>query len=105
MRNNSHTLIKEKFRLHIKRSFFTPIEDRAALEQGPKRLCCLQPWRFSRHDRIKPSATWSHLTTDLAVSRSLDYRPPEVSSHSERFGEILFPTVTYIVSLNISIPF
>lgn len=42
----------------------------------PERLCCHHPGMFSRCSWIKPWATWSAVTADLAVSRMLDWRLP-----------------------------
>lgn len=46
----------------------------------PETLYHLHPWRFSRPQWIKPWATWSELIAYPALSRGLDYSPPELPS-------------------------
>ena len=47
----------------------------------PGRLSGHHPWRFSRPNWIKPWATWSDPIASPALSRRLDWRPPEVPSN------------------------
>lgn len=47
---------------------------------NPERVWTCYPWRSSGANWTKPWATWSEFDADRALSRRVDWRPPQVPS-------------------------